>query len=152
MPTSSPIVSIRRKITLAVLCTFGASACGGTEQDVLSAYQANDTESRTFQISMGQAWNAAHAALLWNDADSVVEHSTERCMIGIAGFTPWSYGHAMGVWIEPVRPDVTRIRVVVSRALATTVSAPSESSLLNDIERALILEKRGLPLPDSDPD
>jgi hypothetical protein len=138
-------------LALAVISSI-ATGCGGTERDVLTAFDEKRYGERSFEIPMGQAWDAARAAIQWNGAVAVEEYPERRLLLGIAGPSAVSWGQAMGVWVDPVNAHATRIRVVVSPVVSTNVTAPTESSVLDDIERAIVREKQGLPLPDEDPD
>jgi hypothetical protein len=146
--TSAALAARLAFITLALL----PSGCAGGRRDVLTAYDAGKGEARIFPVRVDQAWEAARAALRWNHAETIEEHRAERYMLGVAGATGWSWGAAMGVWFEPVDPSGTRVRVIVSRRLATNVTAQSEGGLLDDIAKAVALEMRWLPLPDKEPE
>jgi hypothetical protein len=146
--TSASLAARLVFITLALL----AGECAGQRKDVLSAYEAEDGEVRVFPVRVDQAWDAARAALRWNHAEAIEEHPAERYMLGVAGATGWSWGATMGVWLEPAGQNGTKIRVVVSRKLATNTTAQSEGGLLDDIAKAVGFEMRGLPLPAEEPE
>jgi hypothetical protein len=134
-------------ITLALL----ASGCAGGRRNVLTAYDAGEGKVRIFPVRLDPAWEAARAALRWNHAETIEEHRAERYMLGVAGATGWSWGAAMGVWFDPADRNGTKIRVVVSRKLAINITAQSEGGLLDDIEKAVAFEVRGLPPPAEEP-
>ncbi len=145
-------MAIEKLRFVSLLLVLAEAGCAGSREDVLSAHDAGKGEARTFRVTLGQAWNAARAALLWNDADGVEEHPTARFLYAEAGTNLTGWGQAMGVWIDPLNTRTTRISVVVSRRVSTNVAAPNDSSLLDDIERALLREIRGEPAPNEDPD
>ncbi len=128
------------------------SACAGGRKDVLSAHDAGKGEMRVFPVTVDQAWDAARAALRWNHAEAIEEHPAERYMLGVAGAEGWSWGAAMGVWLEPTGPNGTNVRVVVSRKLATNIAAQSEGGVLDDIATAVGFEMRGLSPPAQKPE
>jgi hypothetical protein len=137
---------------LFVVLTLGPVGCAGERQDVLSAHDAHKGAVRVFNVGMAQAWEAARAALRWNHADTIEEHRAEGYMLATAGVSAWSWGASMGVWLEPANAQGTQVRAIVSRKLATNVFGQSEDVLLDDIAKAVALEKQGQPLPDTDPD
>ena len=137
---------------LAVLLAISESGCAGEREDVLSAHDAHEGEVRVFNVGMDQAWEAARAALRWNHADAIEEHRAEGYMLATAGVSGWSWGASMGVWLEPANAQGTQVRAIVSRKLATNVFGQSEDMLLDDIAKAVALEKQGQPLPDTDPE
>lgn len=137
---------------LALTLALAAVGCAGEREDVLSAHDANEGEVRVFNVGMAQAWEAARAALRWNHADTIEEHRADGYMLATAGVSGWSWGAAMGVWLQAANAQGTQVRAIVSRRLATNVFAQSEGMLLDDIAKAVALEKQGQPLPDTDPD
>jgi hypothetical protein len=137
---------------LFVVLTLGASGCAGERQDVLSAHDAHEGEVRVFNVGMDQAWQAARTALRWNHAETIEEHRAEGYMLATAGASAWSWGASMGVWLESANAQGTQVRAIVSRRLATNITAQSEDGLLDDMAKAVALEKQGQPLPDSDPE
>lgn len=143
---------MRSAIISLVVSVLGCSGCAGEPRNVLSAHDAGGGQVRVFDANVDQAWQAARAALTWNHAATIEEHRPEGYMLGIAGASGWSWGATMGVWIEPADPGRTGVRVIVSRKLATNVTAQSERGLLDDIAKAIALEMRGLPLPDREPE
>jgi hypothetical protein len=142
------------KIALGlVLCAaLAAIGCAGEREDVLSAHDAQEGEVRVFAVTMDDAWKAARAALRWNHADAIEEHRAEGYMLATAGASGWSWGASMGIWLQPVNAQGTQVRAIVSRRLATNVTAQSEGMLLDDMEKAIAIEKQGRPLPNDDPD
>jgi hypothetical protein len=137
---------------LSLTLALAAVGCAGERQDVLSAHEAHEGEVRVFNVGMDQAWEAARAALRWNHADTIEEHRADGYMLATAGVSGWSWGAAMGVWLEPANAQGTQVRAIVSRKLATNVFAQSEDMLLDDIAKAVALEKQGQALPDTDPE
>ncbi len=126
--------------------------CAGEREDVLSEHDANGGEVRVFPVGMDQAWAAARAALRWNHADAVEEHRSEGYLFATASMSLWSWGASMGVWLQPANAQGTQVRAIVSRKLATNITAQSEGALMDDIARAISLVKQGQRLPDDDPD
>jgi hypothetical protein len=137
---------------LFLALALAAIGCAGNRQDVLDAHDAHEGEVRVFNVGIDQAWEAARAALHWNHAETIEEHRAEGYMLATAGVSGWSWGAAMGVWLESANAEGTQVRAIVSRRLATNITAQSEDMLLDDIGKAVALEKRGQPLPDKDPD
>jgi hypothetical protein len=137
---------------LSLTVALAAAGCAGEREDVLSAHDAHEGEVRVFNVGMDQAWAAARAALRWNHADAIEEHRADGYMLATAGVSGWSWGAAMGVWFEAANAQGTQVRAIVSRRLATNVFGQSEDMLLDDIAKAVTLEKQGQPLPDTDPD
>jgi hypothetical protein len=141
-------------IALGLVSCLALAACGcaGEREDVLSAHDADEGEVRVFAASMEEAWEAARAALRWNHAREIEEHRAQGYMLATAGISAWSWGASMGVWLEPANAKGTQVRAIVSRRLATNVTAQSEGMLLDDIGKAITIEKQGRPLPNDDPD
>jgi hypothetical protein len=149
---SSLVATLGVTRLLSLSLALAAVGCAGERQDVLSAHEAQKGEVRVFDVSMAQAWTAARAALRWNHAETIEEHRKEGYMLATAGISAWSWGASMGVWLEPANAQGTQVRAIVSRKLATNVFGQSEDMLLEDIGKAIAIEKQGRPLPDADPD
>jgi hypothetical protein len=143
---------------LFLTVTLAAVGCAGEREDVLSAHEAQRGEVRVFNVGTAQAWDAVHTALRWNHADTIEEHRAEGYMLATAGFWAWNGGGSVGVWLEPANAPGTQVRAVVSRKLSTRVfgdpsrGAKAQRMLMNDIGKAIAIEKEGQPLPDADPD
>jgi hypothetical protein len=129
-----------------------ASGCAGERQDVLDAHDARAGLVRVFDVPADVAWAAARAAMRWNHADAIEEHRSQGYMLATAGAQGWSWGATMGVWLEGSGPGGTQVRAIVSRKLAANVTAQSEGALLDDMQKAVELEKRGEVLPDAAPE
>ena len=142
----------RKGLGVLLLLLAPVAGCAGGREDVLSAHDAHEGEVRVFSVGMERAWDAARAALRWNHAETIEEHHADGYMLATARASGWSWGASMGVWFEPANAQGTQVRVIVSRRLATNITAQSEGGLLDDIAKAIALEKQGQPLPDSDPD
>lgn len=145
------MANLRVGCILSLGLALGAAGCAGERQDVLSAYEARGGEVRVFDIGIAHAWEAARAALRWSHADTIEEHRPEGYMLATAEPSAWSWGACMGVWLEPANARGTQVRAIVSRKLATNIFGQSADILLEDIAKAIAIQKQGLPLPDTDP-
>jgi hypothetical protein len=153
IPTISGSAWAARAAALPILLlSLASTGCAGEREDVLSEHDANGGEVRVFSVGMDQAWAAARAALRWNHADAIEEHRSEGYLLATASASMWSWGASMGVWLQPANAQGTEVRAIVSRRLATNITAQSEDVLMDDIARAIAIEKQGQPLPDEDPD
>jgi hypothetical protein len=142
------------KRTVGSTCVSGFAlvgllvGCGGSRQDVLQTARSGGGEVRAYDATMDQIWPAARAALLWNHAAAIEEHRDQGYMLGSAPVTGWSWGATIGMWFEAPSDGRVLVRAVVSRTVATNVTAQSEGGLLDDVAKAVALERQGRPLPE----
>jgi hypothetical protein len=138
------------RTTIIGLCLV-LGACAGNRKDVLDAHNAGKGTEQVFDAPLDQAWDASRAALRWNNAQAIEEHRDQGYMIGTAPMQGFSNGASIGVWLSPAGDASTRVRVIVSRAYALNWTGQTESGVLEDMGKAVTLEKAGKPLPEQSP-
>jgi hypothetical protein len=93
--------------------------------------------SRVYPVNAEQAWEIARTVFRWEETEAVEEHRAEGRMLASSRESPISWGTMMGVWIEPVDKDKTRVTVVVKRKNPVEVSSPfTEANFHDDFEMA----------------
>lgn len=117
-----------------LVCVLALVAgCGGSISDVKSAHDAGKGTERVYAAGLDATWEATREAMHANHAGAVEEHRAEGYMVATAGMSGGSWGAAMGAWVSPVDAAHTRVRVVVSRTMATNVGGQTESTLLDAV-------------------
>lgn len=128
---------IARLTSLAV--ALSAVACTSAAVDPKAAHEAGDGTARVFDATPQELWVASHAAVKWNPVGGIRDHQTEHYFVT----NPGDFDQ-VGVWVEPADPGTTRVSVVVIDD--PYLPGPNEQGLLNDIGKALTLERNGLPM------
>lgn len=101
------------KIMGCLLILVCATGCA-TTSDVVRAKAHGKGTSRVYPLNVETAWEIARAVFRFEVPD-IEEHRSERYMVARIGESPVSSGAVMGVWIEPVDNDNTRVTVVIKR-------------------------------------
>jgi hypothetical protein len=118
---------------MVVFLAVGLAACGGSISDVKSAHDAGKGTERVYAASLDATWDATREAMHANHAGAVEEHRADGYMVATAGVSNGSWGASMGAWLSPVDPTHTRVRVFVSRAMATNIGGQTEAGILDAV-------------------
>jgi hypothetical protein len=105
--------------------------------DVIQSKERGKGMSKVYPVDAGQAWEIARTVFRWERTDTVEEHRSEGYMLTASGDSLISWGTVMGVWIEPVDNQRTRVTVVVKRKNPMEISTPfTEANFHDDFEMA----------------
>ncbi len=116
------------------ICLTGCATTG----DVVRSKEQGRGMSKVYPVNADQAWEIARTVFRWEGTESVEEHRSEGYMLTSCGGTAISWGRVMGVWIEPVNNDSTRVTVVIKKKNPIEVLAPlSEAAFHDDFEMAV---------------
>jgi hypothetical protein len=108
-----------------------------TTGDVVRSKERGGGMSKVYPVNAGQAWEIAKTVFYWEGTGAVEEHRSEGYMLTSSGESLISWGAVMGVWIEPVNDDRTRVTVVLKRKNPAEVLIPlTEASFHEDFELA----------------
>lgn len=121
-----------------------------TTRDVVLSKERGRGMSKVYPVNADQAWEIARAVFRWERTDAVEEHRSEGYMLTSSAESSISWGIVMGVWIEPVKNDRTRVTVVIKRRNPIEVFAPlSEATFHDDFEMAARIKagKSFTPVP-----
>jgi hypothetical protein len=102
------------KIMGCLLILICASGCA-TMSDVVRAKAQGKGTSRVYRVNADRAWEISKMVFRFVQAEAVEEHRSEGYMLARIGKSSVSWGAVMGVWIEPVDDDSTRVTVVIKR-------------------------------------
>lgn len=135
-----------RRAALALVLSAG---CAGSMISVLQAKQDGNTDARVYELTPGQAWEAAETVLRWEGAGGLEEHpdrlyilTTVQNPYGQRAGDPSSY---VGAWVEPGLDGV-----LVSCAISGPAYFDSSDFHFRFMQAARLLEA-GQPLPISPP-
>ncbi len=134
-------------LPLIGICIAGCA----TMHDVIQSKERGRGMSKVYPINADQAWEIAKTVLRWERTDAVEEHRSEGYMLMSTEENLISWGTMIGVWIEPVNNDSTKVTVVVKRKNPTEVLTPvTEAVFHDDFELAARL-KAGRPFAPGPP-
>lgn len=111
-------VKVLPQIPLVVLLLVGGHACGTTQGIVQGKLEGNAV---VYPVKEEQAWEIARVVLSWNDSQSMEERRHEHLLLGSLNWSLFSYGSLVGIWIDPIDADQTKVTILTKKRLATTV-------------------------------
>jgi len=105
--------------------------------DLVQSKERGRGTSKVYHVNADQAWEIARTVFRWERTDAVEEHRSEGYMLTSSGESLISWGTVMGVWVEPVNRDSTRVTVVIKRKNPTEVlTSLTEATFHEDFEMA----------------
>jgi hypothetical protein len=131
--------------TFLVACSLAGSVLLGgcdahdTSLEAKSAYDQGKGTKHVYDATYDQAWNAAHAAINWNQVGAVTEHPDQHYFL-----TDPTHFDQIGVWVAEETPGKTRVTVVVIDD--PNLPGPNEEGVQKDIATALGLIQAGKPV------
>jgi len=138
---------------LFVMAMAAASGCA-TMGDVVKAKESgSEGTTRNYNVGADAAWDIAKTVFRWEGADAIEEHRSENYMLTSSGMNMVSYGAVMGAWVEPIDPMNTKVTVVTKRRVQTNIfTTLTEGTFHKRFEQAVMIVKKGQPLPRNAPD
>jgi hypothetical protein len=127
----------------SVLTVLGAAlALGGcghdTSLEAKSSYDQGKGNKHVYDASRDQAWEAAHAAIRWNNVGTITDHAEDRYMI-----TDPTHFDQIGIWVTSKAAGKTEVTVVVIDD--PNLPGPNEDGVQKDVATALGLAAAGKP-------
>jgi len=119
------------KIMGCLLILVCATGCA-TTSDVVRAKAHGKGTSRVYPLNVERAWEIARAVFRFEAPEDIEEHRSEGYMVARIGESSLSSGAVMGVWIEPVDNDNTRVTVVIKRRDPIELSVPVTETDFHD--------------------
>ncbi len=101
-------------------------------RDVVQSKERGGGTSKVYPINADQAWEIAKTAFRWERTEAVEEHRSEGYMLTSIGESLISWGTMLGVWVEPVNDNRTRVTVVIKRKNPTEVLTPVTEAMFHD--------------------
>ena len=126
------------------------SACA-TMTDVLKDKEEGTVA--TYQIDKETAWDIAKTVLRWENCETIEENKLSNYMLTTVGQNFVSEGSLVGVWVEPLNDNETKITVVTKRKVQTNLATGlTETTFQDSFSKEVEIVKAGKPLPIEKPD
>ncbi len=109
------------KIMACLLILICAAGCA-TTSDVVRAKAQGKGTSRVYPVNVEKAWEIAKTSFRFEGQKEVEEHRSEGYMVARVGESTISSGALVGVWIEPVDDESSKVTVVIKRRNPTEIS------------------------------
>jgi hypothetical protein len=110
------------------ICMTGCA----TMRDVVRSKGRGEGMSKVYRVNADQAWEIAKTVFRWERTEAVEEHRSEGYMLTSTEESLISWGAMIGVWIEPVNNNSTRVTFVVRRKSPTEVFIPVTEAMFHD--------------------
>jgi hypothetical protein len=131
--------------SLGLLFLLTISGCASMS-DVLKS--KDEGTVNVYNVNEEQAWKIAMTVLRWEDAETIEEHRDENYMLTTTGANLVSAGTLIGVWVEPVNKNDTKVTVVTKRKMQTNVATGlTETTFQRRFAQAVDIVKSGNSLP-----
>ena len=138
------------KFLSALLIVTILGACA-TMTDVLKNKEEGTVA--VYQIDRDSAWDIAKTVLRWEDCETIEENKLSNYMLTTVGQTFVSEGSLVGVWVESVNENETKITVVTKRKVQTNIATGlTETTFQESFAKAVEIVKSGKTLPIEKPE
>ena len=143
---------MKKFVILTLLTIFLASGCASLQDlysEVIKAREVgNEGVSKVYPVAENQAWNITKAVFCWEKTDEVLEHRDQNYVLTSTGMKMLAFGSVMGVWIEPVDSDNTRMTVITRRRVPSdTFTKLTAVTFYERFEQGVKIVKSGEKLP-----
>jgi hypothetical protein len=128
----------------AAMCMYMIGCA--TMSDVLKS--KNDGTAEAYQVNSEQAWEIAMTVLRWEGCETIEEHRTLGYMLTTVDENVVSAGSLVGVWVEPLDAENTKVTIVTKRKDQTNIATGlTETTFQRRFAQAVQLVNSGKPVP-----
>ncbi|MDX1702234.1 MAG: hypothetical protein R3250_16525 [Melioribacteraceae bacterium] len=114
--------------------------------DVLK--EKDEGTAAVYKIDKNTGWDIAKTVLRWEDCETIEENRVSNYMLTTVGQNFISEGRLVGVWVEPVNDEETKITIVTKRKVQTNLATGlTESTFQESFSKAVEMVKAGKSLP-----
>ena len=132
-------------LSFLIIVSFFLASCA-TMSDVLKS--KNEGTSQVYAINVDLAWETAMTVLRWESCETIEEHRSSGYMLTTVGQDFVSAGSLVGVWIESIDKENTKVTIVTKRKLQTNLATGlTESKFHLRFNQAVDIIKSGKTLP-----
>ncbi len=108
--------------------------------------------AKVYPVTKNQAWDITRAVFGWEKTDEIEEHPDGNYLITSTGMKMLAFGSVMGVWIEPVDSDNTRMTVITRRRVKGDIFTElTPSKFYERFDQGVKIVKSGKKLPVTPP-
>ena len=137
----------RKKSTLIVLFFISLTIGGcASMSDVLKS--KDDGTAITYPVNQDQAWDIAMTVLRWEGCKTIEEDKSQGYMLTTVGQNFISAGSLIGVWIDKIDTDNTKVTIVSKRKVQTNIATGlTEGTFQKRFAQAVEIVNSGQKLP-----
>lgn len=82
----------------------------------------NEGISMVYPVSRDRAWEVAKRVLIQEGCGGIDERKEEGAMFTSTGMTALTYGTYIGVWVEPIDRESSKVTVCTKRKVAANIA------------------------------
>src|SRR4030042_743907 len=106
------LLSDRVGVFLVALTFLILAGCATTFGDLVRSKEAGEGMSSVYKVKVARAWGIAKRVSQWEGIAAIRENRAEGYMLMKSG-ADWYYkGTLIGVWIEPIDKDQSKVTVI----------------------------------------
>jgi hypothetical protein len=99
-------------VFLVALSLLILAGCANTFSTLVRSKEEGEGTSRVYKVNVDQAWEIARRVSQWEGIGDISENRSEGYMLIKSG-ADWFYeGTLIGVWIEPIDKDQSKVTVI----------------------------------------
>jgi hypothetical protein len=106
-------------VFLVALSFLVLSGCANTFSDLVRSKENGEGMSRVYKVNRDRAWEIAKRVTQWEGIGEIKENPSEGYMLIKSGADWYDKGTLIGVWIEPVDKDQSKVTVVTKAKRST---------------------------------
>lgn len=95
------------------------AGCANTFSDLVRSKENGEGMSKVYKVNRERAWEIAKRVMQWEGIEEIKENPSEGYMLVKSGSDWYSKGTLVGVWIEPIEKDQSRVTVVTKAKRST---------------------------------
>jgi len=104
--------SYKLGVFVVVVSFLILAGCATTFSDLVRAKEAGEGMSRVYRVNADRAWEVAKRVTQWEGIGDIRESRADGFMLIKSG-ADWYYkGTLIGVWIEPIDQDQSKVTVI----------------------------------------
>ena len=106
-------------VFLVALSFLIIAGCANTYSELVRSKEAGEGMSKVYKVNVDRAWEIAKRVSQWEGIGEIKENQSEGYMLIKSG-ADWFYkGTLIGVWIEPVGQEQSKVTVVTKSKRST---------------------------------
>jgi hypothetical protein len=122
------LLSGKLRVVPVALSFLILTGCANTFSDLVRSKEEGKGTSRVYKVNVDQAWEIAKRVSQWEGIGEIKESRSEGYMLIKSGADWFHKGTLIGVWIEPVDKDRSKVTVITkSKRSADTFLGISET-------------------------
>lgn len=136
-------------LLFALMFSIVIAGCASMSEVLTSK---DDGTAVRYPLSFDQSWDAAVTVLRWEDCETIETHKSQGYMLTTVGQNFVSTGSLIGVWVDKIDENNSKVTVVSKRKMKTDLATGlTEGTFQSRFAQAVEIIKSGKKLPIESP-